>query len=347
MGVYKRGQIWWYSYVVHGRQLRESSRSHNKREAERQLAIRKAQVIEERWSRPWSHAPRLQTWTIEFLESVEHASTRSRYRSSSKNLEQFFGNPRISEITPEWISQFQRARLRDAVRNATVNRDIAFLSVLLAKAKRLRIIGTNACSDVEKLEETRNRRQARPLTYIEELALKPFCPNWLWMLVVLLVETGLRAKKEALPLKWEDVDLDSQPGSLCIRSSKTHSGIRRVWLTDYCRSELKSWKNYIGVGYSDFIFPSLRNAKRHLTDYQDAWQKAAGAARLADRRVYDLRATFATRANACTTSDLTLAQLLGHSRTTVLPTYAKPLDENTRRMIQLLNQMRNGNLTVQ
>ena len=68
----------------------------------------------------------------------------------------------------------------------------------------------------------------------------------------------------------------------------------------------------------------------HITDYKGAWQRAAAAAGLRDRRIHDLRATFASRANGCRASGLTVAHLLGHASTQILPTYVKPLDENTK-----------------
>jgi len=69
-----------------------------------------------------------------------------------------------------------------------------------------------------------------------------------------------------------------------------------------------------------------------------SWQKAAREAGLPDRRIYDLEATFASRANACHASGLTIAQLLGHTTNTqILPTYVKPLDENTKAVIDVLD----------
>jgi integrase len=68
---------------------------------------------------------------------------------------------------------------------------------------------------------------------------------------------------------------------------------------------------------------------------------SARAAGLPDRRIYDLRASFASRANACHASGLTIAQLLGHSHNTqILPTYVKPLDENTKAVIDALDLAR-------
>jgi integrase len=71
---------------------------------------------------------------------------------------------------------------------------------------------------------------------------------------------------------------------------------------------------------------------------------AVKQARLGNRRVYDLLSTFATRANAAHTTELTLAHLLGHSTTAILPTYAKVLDENNRTVISALDNLRAAQL---
>jgi integrase len=56
--------------------------------------------------------------------------------------------------------------------------------------------------------------------------------------------------------------------------------------------------------------------------------------------VYDLRATFASRANVCHATGLTLAQLLGHTSTQILPTYVRPFDENTKALIEAMDAAR-------
>jgi len=160
------------------------------------------------------------------------------------------------------------------------------------------------------------------------------------MCVIVLIETGLRSKKEALPLKWENVDMHSSPARILVRKSKTVAGERCVWLTEFCRQELQSWRGFVGPEYSQYVFPSPRNRQAYWTGYQKPWKEAVKAARLEDRRVYDLRSTFATRANAARATELTLAHLLGHSSTAILPTYAKALDENMRAVITRLDSQR-------
>jgi len=348
MGLYRRSDrhsknsIWWISYIKDGRQHRESSGSSNKIIAKKLLALRTAQVLEDRWNLPRSKSPRLGDWAPEFLKSVTHAKTRSRYQSSLNNLLKYFGkNIRLAEITPESIFRFQQKRLEEDVGKATINRDTATLSSCLSRAKKMRFLSHNACRDVEKLNERRERRQAKPLSYEEEARVKQFAPAWLAVLITLLAETGLRVKKEALPLKWSDVVLEADPAYIRVCASKSSAGLRTVWLTGHCKLELLKWRTEVGPSLSPFVFPSPRIPNAPVTDYKTAWRTAARKAGLSDRQIYDLRSTFASRANACRASGLTLAQLLGHASTQVLPTYVKPLDENTKAIIEGLNAARN------
>jgi integrase len=76
------------------------------------------------------------------------------------------------------------------------------------------------------------------------------------------------------------------------------------------------------------------------TDYKGPWNRAAKSVGLVDRRICELRSTFASRANACRASGLTVAHLLGHVSTQILPTYVKPLDENTKAVIEALDLAR-------
>ena len=143
-----------------------------------------------------------------------------------------------------------------------------------------------------------------------------------------------------LPLKWQDVLLDSDPACIHVRDSKSAAGLRTVWLTNHCRDEMLKWRINSGPDSSSNVFPSSRIPRVHITDYKKAWHKAAREAGLKNCRIYDLRSTFASRANGCKASGLTVAHLLGHESTQILPTYVKPLDENTRVLIEALDSAR-------
>jgi hypothetical protein len=104
MGVYRRSdngrksKVWSMSYFKDGRQHRESTGSPNKRVAKQVLALRKAQVLEDRWNLPRSRSPRLGRWMEDFLKSVALEKTRSRYRSSINNILAYFGETEQSRF---------------------------------------------------------------------------------------------------------------------------------------------------------------------------------------------------------------------------------------------------------
>lgn len=110
------------------------------------------------------------------------------------------------------------------------------------------------------------------------------------MLITVLVETGLRVAKEALPLKWTDVFLDADPAYIYVRESKSKAGMRTVWLTNHCKEALTGWRARLGPDFSPYVFPSPRITSTHITDYKTAWRMAVRKAGLSGRRIYDLRA---------------------------------------------------------
>ena len=80
------------------------------------------------------------------------------------------------------------------------------------------------------------------------------------------------------------------------------------------------WREFLGSESSSYVFPSPRDPSSHFQDYKTAWRTAVKKAGLADRRAYDLRSTFASRANVCHATGMTVAHLLGHASTQILPT---------------------------
>jgi integrase len=337
-GIYKRGKVWWISYQCGGKQIRESSHSTNKTVATRLLAKRQGEVLEGRLGLPPSNVPRLLPWADEFLKSVPHPNTRNRYECSIKALKQFFGPVKITEITPEAIFQFQQRRTSAGISPATVNRDRAVLSRMLNIAKKRRFVTSNPCENAEPLTEKRTRRKAIPFTYEEEQAIVANSSGWFRILFILLVETGMRAKKEALPLKWADVHFELDPGTIFVKDSKSEAGIRPIYLTDYSKNELLRWRAEVAAG--EYVFPSSSRLGDHIRDYQDTWESVATAGGVKGHIFYDTRATFASRVNACGQTDLTIARMLGHETTNLVPVYAKQIDENTRAVIKALDQQR-------
>jgi integrase len=339
----KRGRCknWFLLYSANGKQLCQSSHTPNKRLAQRILDARLGAIAEGRQPFPLvkSNAPRLKAWTDQFLETVRRAKTKQRDRASMRKLIAYLGeNARLSEITASRIEEFKQARLKKGVSPASVNRDLATARLFLKQAARQRFIAKSPFADdgIDSLEERKTRRRPRIITYEEEARLLGAASPQLRVLVLLLLETGMRIGKEALPLKWVDVDFVND--QILVRESKTLAGRRNIPISSLCRAELQEWKRLTGPDFSPFLFPSPANPKQHLKAVRKSWAAALKKAKLEYFRIYDLRANFASRLSASGAPDNLVAGVIGHSTTSIVNTYAKVVDEYRRDAIKKLEK---------
>ena len=319
------------AYVVGKIQRCESTGSTNKRVAQKILNLKITEIIEGRYQLPKSNPPRLEQFSQEFLDSIRHQNTKKRYTSSVVNLRAHFGDTRLSDISPERIDEFKEARLADKVRAATVNRDLAVLRRMLRIAERKRLINATPFREVEMLEERKERRQPHILTYAEEETLLSVASDLIRVLAILILDTGLRSGREALALKWEDIDFVNK--SIRIKKSKTFAGIRSVPMTTRCASELMRWGEQLGPEFSQYVFANPRRPQTHLTDVRRAWPNTLKTAGIAFFWLYDLRHTFASRLTEAGVSPIFVAQIMGHASPNILQTYAKANDEFRRAAI--------------
>jgi len=96
----------------------------------------------------------------------------------------------------------------------------------------------------------------------------------------------------------------------------------------------------IGRDFSPFVFPNLRTPIRPIKDVRHAWARALKNAGIQYFWIYNLRHTFASRLSAAGVSDLFVAQMIGHSTTTILHKYSKAIDEYRRDAVRKLENMR-------
>jgi integrase len=331
--------VWWMSYMVPGVGQRcESTETTNKRLARKILDMRRAEIVEGRYvNLVKSQAPSLKDFGRQYLESRTGLSpnTRKRYECSERSLLKFFGNSLLSDITETRIEAYKQSQLGVGVRAAGVNRNLSLLRLVLKKARRERYIAQNPLNDSELfMNERKERLQAKPFTLEEEQKLLSVAKGYLRPLIMLLVDTGLRVGREALPLRWDALDLDSDNAVVRIHASKTQAGIRIIPLTGRLKSELLRWRRLTG-SFSEFVFFYPRNPSKHLLQVPKTWRRALKEAGVERRRIYDLRSTFATRLNAAGVPQVFIDQLMGHAGG-LAQTYAKASDEYRRAAIDKL-----------
>jgi integrase len=339
MGLYKRPSgVYWLNLTIDGKQRWESCKTHNKGIAKKLLAIRQAEIVEGRYNLPSSNPPKLKEWTVDFLLTVPHFSTKSRYECSVKQILAFFGDKtRLTEVSVARIEAFKKKRLTDGVTPAGCNRDLAVLRRLLNLAERQRLIARNPFGQVDMLDERKTRKQPHILTFEEQAKLMAVATPHLRCLIALLVDTGLRVNCEAIKLTWKDVDFEK--AQVVVRESKTIAGRRIIPLSEFCKAELRRWRELTGPEYSMFVFPNPSNPAKALLSVRKTWLTALRNAELIPFPIYSLRATFASRLSAAGVPDGFVSQMLGHAGG-LLQTYSKAVDEFRRDAIRKLEELK-------
>jgi integrase len=148
------------------------------------------------------------------------------------------------------------------------------------------------------------------VTFEEEEKLLAAAVPYLRVLIVLILETGMRSHKEALSLRWDAIDFMNN--FLRVRESKTRAGIRNIPLSTRCKAELLCWRKLLGV-HSPFVFPNFRDPSQPAKDIRKTWTKALKDAGIEYFWLYNLRHSYASRLSAAGVSDLFVAQMIGHS----------------------------------
>jgi integrase len=342
--IYKRkgSANWMMTVSKDKRQLSKSTHTSNKRLAQHLVARWDAEVFDRRFQLQKSNPPLFEDWADDCLKKVSHPNTRKRYGSSIGKLKTKFSKLRLSEISADGIDEYVEARLAEGIEPATINHDVRILGKLLRRAERKRLISYNPIRAVEPLKLP-PQRFPHIVTFEEEEKILQVAVPHIRVLVVLILETGLRSHREALALKWEDVDFVNC--SIRVRESKTRAGVRNVPLSTRCKEELWRWRDRIGREYSQFVFPNLRTPIKPMKDIRHSWKKALTDAGLEYFWVYNLRHSHASRLSAAGVSDLFVAQMIGHSSPGILQKYSKAIDEYRRDAIRKLEVMRAGHTT--
>lgn len=342
-GIYKRGKIYWITYMLRGRQRFESTHSTHLRNAEAMLLERKSDIGAGRITAPPSRAPLLDDLLQAYIAQIDNANTALRYSLSRKILTEHFGHCRLSDLNAFAIDGFKAARRRCGVTRAGVNRELALLRSSLNLAVTRRLIAYSPFAGVTLFDEAKDRMPPRSLSFAEEKQLLSRCDLRLKTIVLLLLETGLRVGIEGLTLKRKDVDFVE--GTITVVRSKTAAGQRVIPMTALCKKELVNWCTAT-TGVSEYVFFNPRRPSTHIRSVKTSWHNALKASQLSAFPIYQCRHNFATRLAAAGVSDSIIDQLLGHARRDVLRFYTARVPEYLRDAIARLEQLRGAKTQV-
>ncbi len=367
MGVYQRGNVWWYEFVFEGKRIRESSGSTRKEIAER-LEWKRFEALNERRhdivkpakhkffggeGRPKSNVAGGAAKDY-LLEMEPHWSPKTRiiHANSLKHLQHHFGKLLLNEISAKDIALYQRDRHREGASNRTINIEVGLVRLVLRKAR----LWSKIADDVKMLPERSEIGRELSDDEVHRLlaACKASASRSLFPAVLVSIHTGLRSQELRL-LRWRQVDLIE--GTITVGKSKTAGGEGRiVYLSAAAIKTLKGWRASFPESKPDHaVFPrekyGLRGRKGTfggqvvpyktfpdlpVSSFKSAWQSAKKAAGV-ECRWHDLRHSTASRLAAGGATDQTLQALLGWMSPKMIERYSHVRSEAKRRAVAVFD----------
>jgi integrase len=360
MALYKRGGKWWYEFELRGQRVRETSHSANKevatrimRERRRSLELNSGGVQEA--AKPFRFLTAAKDY---MLDREPHWSVKTRviHKNSLAHLEPHFGKLLLSEVRPEHINRYQRARLKEEFSPRSINIEIELLRLVMRKHKFWVHIADEARMLKEQKDVGRSLspdEQHRLLT-----AAKASSSRSLYPAILASLHTGLRLSELRL-LRWYQVDLLAQ--SVQVGKSKTQGGEGRVVpLSETATRCLREWRSIFPDAKPDHaVFPRESYGLigkegtfgGKVAPYQvfpdepiGSWKGSWGRAKVAAKvecRWHDLRHTFVSRVAESQASDGTIQALAGWMSPKMIERYSHIRNEAKRNAISILDRPQN------
>jgi integrase len=219
-----RGRLWWLRYRMNGREHWESSHSTSRREAEKLLDRRQAELAIGNLTAPDAKRVTFTELADMIRDDYKVRGRRSlvTLEGSLANLKAFFGACRAIAITSDRITAYERERLDAGAARATVNKELAALRRafnLAVKARRLPPSAKPAIST----PDPRNARTG----FLEDSdfqAVLAELPAPLRPALQFAYWTGWRVQDEVMALTWIQVDFAAGVVRLEPNTTKSDQG---------------------------------------------------------------------------------------------------------------------------
>jgi len=284
---------------------------------ERQIKLGQYDMLE-------TEIPTISDFSDEYINYVRDIKRNRSWESVTyqiKKLREFFGDKKLSQISPKDIDDYKLSRL-STLKPASVNRELACLSHLFNLAKtRKKFFGDNPVS-ISKLLPEHNQVE-RILTREEEARLINSSSPELRSIIICALNTGMR-KNEIITLSWDNIDIDRNVITLEHTNTKSKK-TRRIPINSVLRKLLLEQR--LKVGNSNYVFLSSKGQpyKRH-DSLKQAFTGACKRANISGLRFHDLRHTAATRMIEAGASIVAVSRILGHADLKTTMRYAHPED---------------------
>jgi integrase len=347
MAIYKRSGWYWTDFTENGKRYRRPLKTRNWQKAR----------TEERKTIEMARAGNLADSTApkHLFEVAQRYLADKAVRCSPRTVEleserldmvkKFFGNTRLTAITPAAIQRYQQERKKNGIANRTVNMDIGALSRSLKHYGLWRAIEDR----VNQLPETPSPIGCA-LTYEQQhrlLEVASSNPDWepVYLAAVLAANTSLRPV-EVKHLQWRNVDLID--GLVRVTRSKNQSSHRVIPLNESARKALVMMRSQAEVlSFTDpehYVWYARQwgrlDPTRPVKKWDTAWRNLRAKAGLPKLRFHDLRHTIVTELAEAGVADHVMESITGHLSRRMLEYYSHVRIEAKREALDALEARR-------
>jgi len=327
MPLYKRNgsKHWQMIFFMNGRKVRMSTKTSNKRVAEKIYATKKIEISEGTFLLQRNLKMTFEELLYEVIENYSKVEKKSFKRDivSGKSLNRYFKGMLIKNISPYLITKWRKWRTEQKTNKGTiispasVNRELAFLKKMLNLAVEWDLIAKNPAKSIKKL-----KGEVKRLRYLKMDEVSRLIENsvdYLKPIIITAISTCMRSS-EILNLKWKQIDFES--GFIRLEKTK-NSKPREIPIDDYMKNTLMEMKKSRRIGNYVFCNSEGKPRKSIKGSFATALKKSG----IENFRFHDLRHTGASLLANGGCDIIALQEILGHQSLEMTQRYSHFMPE--------------------
>jgi integrase len=363
MGVYRRGETYWYKFYFANKLIRESAKTSSKtlaKEAEknRRRDLEKGYnglATEDRSRRVLTFQEAAEAFKADYAPRHRpHSVTYMKYCIGHLNVH--LGNLMLVEIGIDTVLSYQKARLLEKASPKTINEEVMVLlqimremgdliRVKMRRDKTLKLAYEEFEGKALTREEAKALYDAAEVVEPEEGEKKDLKATRSTMIkpaIALALNAALR-DSEVRNLTWERTSF--LKGILTVGRSKTAAGTgRTIPINSELRTILEGYRAWyeenIGPASPEsYVFPFGKNRQwdtsRPVSSFKTVWENVRGKAKV-QARFHDLRHTAVTNLCESGASEETIRAIAGHVSHRMLQHYAHIRTEAKRTALEAI-----------
>lgn len=336
MTVYQKGKRWYFAFQIRGKRYHQAiPEATNKKMAEQAEAKVKAELLGDRYDLVDYKRQRSFFMLSDKFEEYVKINCKGFINdiSAVKKLKNFFGDQKLTEITPFLIEKYRSKRKAAKMKPATINREIGVLRRMFSMAEKYKWIDTNpALKKFIKPLKVDNKK-INVLTSEQVISLLNACTGdclFLKPIILCALNTGMR-KSEILKLEWKDVDIENKLITILTQKNgkKAEIPISTKLLMEFKKLRLKKSSKYV------FVNPVTNS---HYVNIRYSLIKVFSTAGIKNFTFHGLRHTACTRLIELGVELDVVREIMRHSNLNItLEVYNHINQKRKRNAIELLS----------